>query len=374
MNRFKKITAFLLIMMILAVIYFLYPYILSYGKPDLVPVFSGDPISFTRDETLHFFPDGLILCGTPSRFYNERGVDIMPPLKQDDLSAEGGSVNVIAHTENYIATASGRIYNTESVPFALIYENKDIQLWDLKEYEDFLLLLIQNDEAVVEPFILVHDSDFLISLDGTGESKYISADSYKASRELSLLTVSLDSPVPFSRVFHYVNRNELYGVLSLEDEFIYNIFRQKSNIVLIGIKDILCYNIDGKLQWSLSNESNGLFQAIPGDNGLLLYFPEAAKLGNEKGNALFIRSNGRYSVEQFPRYLSNLQAYQSGYIGLEYKNTLVFINKNGKAIKRQRLPESVNLLQVHPYHTDSIYVRMDSGSLQLYTADKQEEQ
>jgi hypothetical protein len=373
MRRMRNIMVTVLLTGIVAALYFLYPHITNFGKPDLVPAFSADPISFTQEEQLHFFPEGLILCGAPSRFYSWDGADIQPPFRQDDLSSEGGSIIIVAQTENYIATSNGRIYNTETVPFALVYENKDIKLWDMKEYADFLLLMILNDDSVAEPFILVNNSDFLISLDGTGESKYISADSYKATKELSLLTVSLDSPVPMSRVFHYVNRNELHGVLSLEDTFVYNVFRLKSYVILIGINDIVCYNIDGKLQWSLENKSNGQFEAIPGDNGLLLYFPDLARLGKEEGNTLSIHSDGDYSVEKFPKYLSSLRAYRNGYIGLEYKNTLVFMSKSGREVKKQKLPEPVNLLLANPYQTESIYVRTDSNTLQLYTTEKQEE-
>lgn len=373
MRRRRKIIMTALLLAVIVVFYFFIPTIRQKANPDLVPAYSADPISFAQEEDLHFFPEGLVICGSPSRFYDLDGTDILPPFKQDDLSAENGNIDIIAHTENYIATASNRIYNTQTVPFSMVYENKDIHLWDMKEYSDFLLLLIQNEESVVEPFVLVKGSDFLISLDGIGDSKYISADSSRGGKDLSLLTMSLDAPVPFPRVFHYVNRNELYGVLSLEDQFLYNIFRLKSAIVLIGINNILCYNIDGKLLWSVKNDSNGLFDAIPEKNGLLLYFPEITHIGEDKGNCLFVQNNGDRSVKEFPKYLSNLRTYRNGYIGLEYKKTLVFLNKNGRTTKKQKLPDPVNTLEVDPYKPENLYVRTDSNTLQLYTTEKQEE-
>ena len=58
--------------------------------------------------------------------------------------------------------------------------------------------------------------------------------------------------------FHYQNRNELYGVLSLENQFVYDIYRTRNNVILMGIKDILCYNVEGELQWSIPHESEGI--------------------------------------------------------------------------------------------------------------------
>jgi len=377
MNIKRKISLSALLLIVIITLYFIFPYLQNRTNPDLVPTFNADPINFTNEEELHFFPEGFIVCGdlgSPSRFYDWDGSDLLPPFKQDDLSAEGGTIDIIARTENHIATSSNRIYNTQTVPFNLIYENKDIYIWDMKEMGDQLMLLIQDgDELAVKPFLLVQNSDFLISLDGTGDSKYISADSSASGKELSLLTMSIDAPVPFSRVFKYVNRNELYGVLSLEDQLIYNIYRLKSNIVLIGINDILCYNIDGKLLWSVDNNSNGLFHAIPKSNNLLLYFPELRRIGETNGNAILIKDNGNYSIEQYPKYLTLMQPYKDGYIGVEYRNTIVFVRKNGKVIKKQRLTDPINELVVNPFNPDSIYVRTDDNTLQHYTTDIQEE-
>ena len=91
------------------------------------------------------------MCGSPSRFYNWDQTERKPPFTQDDLTAENNEINIIAHTDNYIATANNRIYNTQTVPFTLVYENQGAMIFDLKEYEDYLVLLLQEEIQTPAP-------------------------------------------------------------------------------------------------------------------------------------------------------------------------------------------------------------------------------
>ena len=371
MKRKKRFVPILTFLLIAAAIFFIYTHYTDYNTTDIYPVFSENTIAFSKDEDLHFFSEGWIVCGKPSRFYYWDQSEMLPPFSQNDLSAENGSINIIAQSNNYIVTENNRIYSTDTVPFKLVYENHDARLWDIKEYSDYLMLMIREENDVVKPYVLVNGSNFLINMDGTGESKYISVDSY--DKNVSLLTLSLNSPFPVTRVFHYINRNELYGVLTLENQFIYDILRLKNSIILIGINDILCYNIEGELQWSIKHETNGNFEVIPLSEEFLVYFPEKAKLDDKKGNALFIDSKG-YTIEMLPKYLTSIKALKNGFAALEYGNTLVFMNKSGKAVNRQKLQEPAAELYTCSFRPDNIYVRTRSNTLQLYTTHKQEEE
>ncbi len=352
------------------------PHIRQMLHPDLIPASSGKPIAFSQEESLHFYKDGMILCGSPSRFYSWDGAEQKPPLEQEDISAEGEKISIVAHSKHYIVTPGNRIYNTQTVPFTKVYENKDLSIWDIKEYHDFLLLLVKNKESVVEPLILAEGEDSLLPLDGMGDAKYLSADSPTGddgSKDLSLLTMSMDTPVPVSRIFHFINRNELFGVLSLEDQFIYNIYRLGNTIVLMGNRNILCYNVNGKRKWSIKNNYDGKFDAVHGKDGLLLYFPNSTDIEREKGNCLMVNNSGEYSVKNFPKYLSNLQPYQNGYLGLEYEKTLVSLSRRGEIRKKQNLKEPVNAIEINPYRSERLYVRTKSNTLQMYIPKKQEE-
>ncbi|HHU48801.1 MAG TPA: hypothetical protein GXZ37_03690 [Clostridiales bacterium] len=371
MRRKAKMLLTAILIIAIAAIYFLFPKIKGRLTPDFCPVLSDMSIPFTQQEDIRFFAEGWIVCGSPSRFYNWDQTERKPPFTQDDLTAENNEINIIAHTDNYIATANNRIYNTQTVPFTLVYENQGAMIFDLKEYEDYLVLLLQEEDTTPAcPFILVKGSDFLISLDGTGNANYVSVDAY--GTDLSLLTLSLDSPVPITRVFHYKNRNELYGVLSLENEFIYEIYRMENTVILIGIKDILCYNVEGELQWSVPHESEGVFEVLPAGNELLFYFPEKSRIGENEGNVLVIDKEGYY-MKTFPKYLSELNIYRSGYAAAEFRQNLVFLDKKGEMIKKQRLQHPVSWMKFSPVNPEYLYVRTESNVLQLYTSDKQEE-
>ena len=189
---------------------------------------------------------------------------------------------------------------------------------------------------------------------------------------MSLLTLSLNSPVPITRVFHFKNRNELYGVLSLENEFYYNIYRLKDKIILVGIKDILCYNVEGDLQWSVPHESEGIYEVLSIDGGLLFYFPEKSQIDDVDGNVLEIDDKG-YSIKAFPKYLSNLGVYKSGYLALESRRSLVFLSRQGKVIRKQVLDKPADLVKFHDSKEDYLFIRTEDGILQLYTSEKQEE-
>lgn len=371
MRRRTKFFIALISIIAVAAIYFLYPQIQSQLAPEFHQVFSAQPIPFTKQQDLHFFAEGWIVCGTPSKFYSWDQSEREPPFTQDDLLAENEEISIVAHTKNYIVTENNRIYDTQTIPFTLVYHCDFGIIYDVKENEDFIVVILQEDESKpAHPYILVKGSDFLISLDGMGNGNYISASIHKT--DISFLSLSLDSPVPITRVFHYQNRNELYGVLSLENQFVYDIYRTRNNVILMGIKDILCYNVEGELQWSIPHESEGVFEVIIDENEMLFYFPEKSHIGENNGNVIIVDDKG-YSVKTFPKYLSNLNTYNSGYIATEFGKNLVYLSKNGRAIKRQHLNETVNWIKCDPVHPDNLFIRTDNQVLQLYTSDKQEE-
>ena len=375
MHRRWNVILIFLIVAVLVTSYFYMPHIRQMIHPDLIPASYGKPISFSQEESLHFYKDGMVLCGSPSRFYSWDGAEQEPPFEQEELSAEGEKISIVAHSKHYIVTAGNRIYNTQTVPFTKVYENNALSIWDIQECDDFLLLLVKNKESIVEPLILAGGEDSLLPLDGMGNAKYLSADSPTGgdTKDLSLLTMSMDTPVPFSRIFHFVNRNELFGVLSLEDQFIYNMYRLRDTIVLMGNRYILCYNVNGKQKWTIKNNFDGKFDVIHGKDGLLLYFPNRPDIEKEKGNCLMVNNTGEYSVKKFPKYLTNLQPYQNGYLGLEYGKTVVFLSKRGEILKKQNLKEPVNAIEINPYRSERLYVRTKSNTLQMYTPKKQEE-
>ena len=367
MHRRVKVILTIFFMIAVAAIYFLYSILQNNRHPELYPVYSVQPIPMMQEEELHFFPEGLIVCGAPSRFYNLHGEEIPPPLTEDDLAAENHSINIVARTSRHIATANNRIYNTQTIPFTLIYENKEISIWDMKEYDDFLILLIKRKYGS-KPYVLPMDSDFLISFEGMGNANYISAD---AMVRIFPLTVSLDSPA-YNKSIPLCESERAVWCVDFENQMLYDIYRMKSKIILIGIEEVLCYNMDGELQWSVLHESGGRFETLSLSDGLLIYFPEKAHLDKKEGNALFITEQN-YKIELFPKYLSNLIAYENGYLAMEFNESLVFLTEKGKAVRKLTLPEVSDWLERNPNSPKNLYVRTKSNLIQLYTSEKQEE-
>ena len=370
MGRKAKIKPILLLLTAAAIVFFLYNLTQNQGVTQLYPVVSSGMVQINQSDDLHFFSEGLITCGTASQFFNWNGEEIEPPFHQDDFSGENKRIDIRAHSLNYIVTSNNRIYDTNTSPFTMVYENQDHEIWDIKEYTDYLVLLIQNENGLAEPFVLVNNSNFLIPMDGTGKTEYLSADAY--GKEVSLLTMSMDAPVPMIRVFHYKNRTDLYGVLSLDNQLIYSIYRLKDKVILIGIKELLCYNMEGELQWSLSHDSEGLFQTLEQEETIILYFPEKDLIGEHKGNTLKIDHKG-YKVVTFPKYLSDLNEFGDGYLALESNHTLVFLNPNGNVTGKQRLQETVRRLDRTAQRSNILFVQTEDGMLQWYTTEKQEE-
>ena len=64
MRRRRKIIMTALLLAVIVVFYFFIPTIRQKANPDLVPAYSADPISFAQEEDLHFFPEGLVICGS----------------------------------------------------------------------------------------------------------------------------------------------------------------------------------------------------------------------------------------------------------------------------------------------------------------------
>jgi hypothetical protein len=380
-KRKKIFSLALIIAVVITAVYFIYPALSGRQNTDFFPVSPSEFVFMDEDEELYTFSDGWVIYGESGspRFYDWNKKQIEPLLSREDSEAEeereaeedGEEFKITAITEHYMVIDNSRIYDTRTLPFKLVYENPDLNIWSIKEFTGFLVLLIKNEKDLAEPYILAENSSFLISLEGMGNAAYVDMDAYE--RNVSLLTISIDSPVPLSRVFHYVNRNEIYGVLTVKDQLIYKIFRLKNNIILMGIKELMCYNVEGELKWSIPHLSEGRFEVLNENDYLLFYFPDLGKLDDKPGNALLVTEDG-YDIKIFPKYLRYIGAYGKGYIGLESDHTIILFNNNGKITKKQNL--GIQVKKINMFNKDQasfLFLQTKNNELQLYTSEKQEE-
>ncbi len=365
-KKFRRIHAFLLLSTLAVMLYVFYANPSLFTYKGLVSVDAFPSILLSSEQDIYFYTHGFLLTGPNPRYYNWSGLSIDPPFYQDDIRNGQGVDHILLATENYILANGGRIFETVSHPFTLVYQNETIEIKELKEYGDFLFVSVKGEEKPLEPYILVKGSSFLMTFDGISTAHYLSVDAHAGTKGLSLLSLNIDTPMPVSRIFHYTNRNQLHGVLSLEDTFVYNLYRMENNVVLIGNDQILCYNMDGEAIWAVDKAKNIPFDAVKTSDQLILYFKDKSLLKMNDNNALIINKAGAYSAYTFPKYLMDFQNYKKGYLGLEYNHTLVFMDKQGKPTDRHRIEDSVTWVRWTEYQPDLLFIRTQDNLLKTY--------
>ena len=139
---------------VITAVYFIYP-ALSADKTQTS--FPSHPLNlFSWMKMKNFtFSDGWVIYGESGspRFYDWNKKQIEPLLSREDSEAEeereaeedGEEFKITAITEHYMVIDNSRIYDTRTLPFKLVYENPDLNIWSIKEFTGFLVLLIKNE-------------------------------------------------------------------------------------------------------------------------------------------------------------------------------------------------------------------------------------
>jgi len=371
-NNVKKKKSFLLIMMIAVVslvVYFAFFNTNWLAKPAFMLDDTFHSIQVGNDQEISPFSRGFIVTGKSPAYYDWSGIQMNPPYRQDDIR-EGNVVdNIIQATDNFILTDDSRIFKTSEIPFTLVYSNSEAKIKNIREFGEYLLVDVLNAENIAEFYLLKADSDFLLSFDGTASTVMLDADCHLGSKSLSLLSVGIDTHIPVTRVFHYTKMQQPHGILTLEDVMMYKTHRLEDHIILVGNDTILCYNINGEKAWEIDKPGNASYDAIKTDSQLLMYFPEKEIGGNTGTNAVVINRSGGYKLLSLPKYVGNLKAFKSIYIGIEYNDTIIRIDRNGKILSRYRLPEGIKEYFPSNSKENSYFVLTEDNLLKLYTTD-----
>ena len=368
----KKRKPLLIILLVTTMLLAIY---LTIYKPDWLnkPTFRPDetfhPIQISNEQQIGLFAKGFIVTGKDPAYYDWSGLQMNPPYHQDDVRDGRDVDNIIQATDNYILTDDGRIFKTTEIPFKLVYSNNDIIMKDIREFGEYLLVAALNMDDILEYYLLKSDSDFLLSFDGTASSVMLDADVHAGTKSLSLLSVSINTHLPVTRVFHYAKMHQPHGILTLEDTMMYKVHRLKDYVILVGNEVILCYNINGEQAWEIEKPGNIPYDTLKNDDQLLIYFREKIIDHNTKANAIAIDKSGNYRLLSFPRYISNIQAYKSIYIGINYNNTIVRMDRKGKILSRYRLLEGIKWLLPSKDNQNSFFVLTNDNVLKLYTTE-----
>ena len=356
-RRFRRMLAFLLVLTISIAMYLTMRHM---AQSTLQPLEDYPRINLQDGQGIHLSRFGWMRTGLNPLFYDWYGNNIEP-----DQSVQ----SVISATEHYFAADGGRIFGTKSLPFDLIYENDGLSIAGLYEFEGFLLVLARDIDAEhpAKPYLLMEDSSFLLPLDGLGSTHFLSADAQMGSREFSLLAFSFDTPAVTSRIFHYDSFQRHHGLISLDAMLIVDLYRIQDYIILVGNDRVLCYNMNGILNWEIRLQKQLTPTVIKGADQVLLYYREPLSREDRDSNVIRIQGGSEPTLLDFPMNLSHMQLYKRGYMGIEYNHTLVFLDRQGRVTGRQPLEEAVRWAGWSEHQPELVFVITTDHTLKVYT-------
>ncbi len=327
------------------------------------------PIQVGQEAHLHFFKSGFAVSGTNTKFYTYDGKEMSLPFKPEDIALVGNSPVINQSTSQYALINNKFVYNTTHIPFKSVYAIEEgSEGFAIRELGDVLLIVLKTKDSILKPVLIGKDDIYTINLEGMDHSHYLDASYDPVTKDFSVLTLATDAPYPSTRVFNFINGNSPQGILSLNDLMFYKIYRTQKNIVLVGIHQLVCYNIDGSIKWSINAPNCYIHHYVPLGNDLMLYFPKTRFNG---ANTVYVRSNGEKELLELPYGLTDIQPYKNQQlIALDKNADLVVIGKSGNTVKTYAL--DIHPLKVYwsSFAPDSFYVLSRDNMLYIYTLNK----
>ena len=329
---------------------------------------SAMPIQLDDNAKMHFFRNGFAVTSGDTKFFTYDGAEMSLPFAQQDLENMGVQPIINMSTDNYVLVNNRYIYSTSKIPFELVYEiPEEFDGWDIKELDDMLLFVLKDSNNQLKPQLLKKGDYIPADLSGMEHSSFLDASYGYSNKLISILTIATDTPNPSTRVFYFADGNSPFGVLSLDDAAFYKIYNVQNRIALIGIHQIMCYNIDGSLMWSLHGPNSYIHQHAGINSELLLYFNKARF---NKANAVYINENGDMETMVFPSGLTSIQAYKDGYILALDKRNIAVISRKGSIDRRYALNISPTRLYWTPFSPNNMYVIDRNNLLHTYILGK----
>lgn len=339
---------------------------------DSIAIFSEGSIPAEKETNISFYCDGFILSTKDTtEFYDFEGNEVQAPILEEDMQSISAEPLLTHSTSSYILFNERYLFDVTSNPFKLAYVFEYDNVWDIKELDNkgLLVLLLNNNTGLAEPFFAKEGFEAFDKFDGLGDSVYLDADYHSPTSGLSILTVTYNSPLPASKVFQYSKTNNPFGVISSDDQFLVKVYRLSSHVVLVGTREILCYNTDCTQAWKIQNLSSCQHQKVSTTSGMILYFDDAS-LSDKKENSLIIDKDGRYALIQLPKSISSMQSYKNGIAGIEKKRYVIVIDNKGRILKRYIPDCKISSLYWTSYNPDLLYIFSEDNQLHFYSSNK----
>ena len=371
-----------IILVFLLVLAFLGYFYLNQYMPNIEKVvepIETPPIPCNEGEEIHFFSSGFVITDKESsRFYDYEGKPITPPLNDEnentefskeeipiEVARENEETKIVDNeaiiindsTDNYMIINDKYLYNTSKTPFEFVLEAPQNKAWAIYEFDDSLLIISKSGDDSLEPYIMQKSNNGLYKIDGLEDLAFIDGDYCSNMKALSIIALNANNPFPSTQILHFSNINELYGVLSIDDDIFYNIYRYESFFVVVGLHKIRCYDLAGKLNWEIKIPHSYDNELLTLKDELALYFNNVYI--ENKNNTIIVTNNGDYKFVALPRGLHHLKKYNTGYIGILDKKTIVKLNSRGDIDKKYEMDTDIDDIYWTPYASDNIYIETE---------------
>jgi len=362
MNPRLKLNLFLLLIILSSALLFYFNSIFQMQTITSLEEVNSRQISSPYN--LNFLQKNLSISFPHTVFFSPDLLEIEPPFAAEDFVSLPLGFSITYATPNYILINNRYIFDTFDTPYTFFWESADAEILKMLETADSLLLVLENSEDSLFPKLVLKDSASTIIFPELESSFFVDAAFCKTTGNLSILVLSDDGLFPSSRVLRFDPSGRLLGATTLENSLYYKIFTFEDSFVLVGLDNIVCYNITGNEKWRFRIPDALSHTEIKLGNTQMLYFYNTPL---SFPNTLEISQDGEHKVRSLPRALSSLQVFNEGFIGVSANREIVSFRKDGEVTSKIDLGKSVEHLYWNNYNPKFLYLTDYDGRLFVYS-------
>lgn len=369
--KLKKILVTLVfILAVIAFVFMIHKHSLL-NRLTLQPI--GHPsIVLNEDDKLFFFEGGFAISGQNlTTFFNTEGFPVEMPFNLEDELNQNFTITDM--TSNFVLINNNSIYKKNGANLLPIY-SLDYSAIKIIEYGKYLLILEDLPDEGVEVKILNIENGNLTDLDFDENFYFMDLDSTSDDSSLSILTLDINGTFPSSKVLHYDHNLSLFAINTNIDKFYYKIFRLPSFSILIGNRELVCYNVEGEEIWKLENNLIDNFQVVRNDSEALIYLDgNLGKVQEQPYNGVYIDQKGERHNIKFPSNLTNICLYKNNkFLGLQHGKKLLIFDKKGNVELELYIEEDIKSIFWNHHHPNNFFIVNLDGELKIYSIEQED--